>query len=267
MELWDDEGFGRVANTIGTPLFVDNLIESMARTSYARVCVEIDTKCTYPDHATVVLDDKRTFKIPFKYNWKPQRCTRCDVFGHSEGNCPKRKLENKKKNWDKVWVQIGAIIVEEDDHVRGHEKQKEGGSLTGSNDETMEPRDTKGEDSANEKHTEIKEDKWETPNKRHTTRATTTAECREIGQSVVQGKVQEVLQIKTPNMLGKIVSEYEKGKAIATQGQQQQQVGDNGKDGFMKDARSSGTLSKDTLGKGSAKGNASQHTQQFRRGT
>ncbi|KAF5203375.1 hypothetical protein FRX31_007038, partial [Thalictrum thalictroides] len=36
MELWDDEGFGRVANTIGTPLFVDNLIESMARTSYAR---------------------------------------------------------------------------------------------------------------------------------------------------------------------------------------------------------------------------------------
>ncbi|KAF5202725.1 hypothetical protein FRX31_007689, partial [Thalictrum thalictroides] len=36
MELWDDEGFGRVASTIGTPLFVDNLTESMTRTSYAR---------------------------------------------------------------------------------------------------------------------------------------------------------------------------------------------------------------------------------------
>ncbi|KAF5184564.1 hypothetical protein FRX31_025851 [Thalictrum thalictroides] len=67
-------------------------------------------------------------------------------------------------------------------------------------------------------------------------------------------------------MSGKTVSENEKGKAVSTQGQQQ--VGDNGKEGFMKDARSSSsTLSKDTFGKGSAKGNASQHTQQFRRET
>ncbi|KAF5208173.1 hypothetical protein FRX31_002240 [Thalictrum thalictroides] len=36
MELWDDEGFGRVASTIGKPLFVDKLTESMTRTSYAR---------------------------------------------------------------------------------------------------------------------------------------------------------------------------------------------------------------------------------------
>ncbi|KAF5190375.1 hypothetical protein FRX31_020038, partial [Thalictrum thalictroides] len=35
MELWDDEGFGRVASTIGKPLFVDKLTESMTRTSYA----------------------------------------------------------------------------------------------------------------------------------------------------------------------------------------------------------------------------------------
>ncbi|KAF5202724.1 hypothetical protein FRX31_007688 [Thalictrum thalictroides] len=76
MELWDDEGFGRVASTIGKPLFVDKLTESMTRTSYARVCVEIDTKCTYPDHATVVLDEQRTFKIPFEYNWRGKRSWR-----------------------------------------------------------------------------------------------------------------------------------------------------------------------------------------------
>ncbi|KAF5181014.1 hypothetical protein FRX31_029400, partial [Thalictrum thalictroides] len=58
MELWDDEGFGRIVSAIGTPLFVDKLTETMARISYAR--------------------------------------------------------------------------------VRGHEKQKEGGSLTGSSNETME---------------------------------------------------------------------------------------------------------------------------------
>ncbi|KAF5192978.1 hypothetical protein FRX31_017436 [Thalictrum thalictroides] len=36
IELWDDEGFGRFASTIGTPMFVDKLTETMARTSYAR---------------------------------------------------------------------------------------------------------------------------------------------------------------------------------------------------------------------------------------
>ncbi|KAF5188199.1 hypothetical protein FRX31_022213, partial [Thalictrum thalictroides] len=97
-----------------------------------------------------------------------------------------RKLENKKKNGDKVWVQTGAIIVEEDEHVRGYEKQKEGGSLTDSNDKTMEPRDIKGKESVNEKHTEMDDDKWETPRKRHTARATTTAECEDNGMTVVQ---------------------------------------------------------------------------------
>ncbi|KAF5177885.1 hypothetical protein FRX31_032529 [Thalictrum thalictroides] len=68
----------------------------MAKTSYARVCIEVDTKCTYPDHATVVLDEKRTFKIPFEYNRKPQKCARCDIFGHNNQNCPKLK-EGKEK--------------------------------------------------------------------------------------------------------------------------------------------------------------------------
>ncbi|KAF5178428.1 hypothetical protein FRX31_031988 [Thalictrum thalictroides] len=85
MELWDDEGFGRVASTIGTPLFIDKLTETMTRTSYAR-----------------------------------------------------RKLETKRKNGDKVWVQTGAITVEDDEQVRRHETQKEGGSLTSSSNETME---------------------------------------------------------------------------------------------------------------------------------
>ncbi|KAF5175150.1 hypothetical protein FRX31_035264, partial [Thalictrum thalictroides] len=75
----------------------------MTRTSYARVCVEIDTKCTYPDHATVVLDEQRTFKISFEYNWKPNKCSRCNIFGHNNQGCPKQKLERKNKAGDRVW--------------------------------------------------------------------------------------------------------------------------------------------------------------------
>ncbi|KAF5208142.1 hypothetical protein FRX31_002271 [Thalictrum thalictroides] len=55
------------------------------------------------------------------------------------------------------------------------------------------------------------------------------------------------------------------GKAIATQGQQQGGGNSNKIDGFMKDARRSDAPSKD--GKGNAKGNVSQHTQQYKRRT
>lgn len=48
MELWDEEGFSLVASVIGNPLFTDRLVEERKRTSYARICVEIDTNCKYP---------------------------------------------------------------------------------------------------------------------------------------------------------------------------------------------------------------------------
>ncbi|KAF5177959.1 hypothetical protein FRX31_032454, partial [Thalictrum thalictroides] len=87
---------------------------------------EVDTRCTYPDHATVVHDEKRTFKIPFEYNWKPQRCTSCDVFGHNVSNCPKTKMMKKKKAGDKVWVQTSAMIsIDVEEYEMGADKKEE----------------------------------------------------------------------------------------------------------------------------------------------
>lgn len=43
-ELWDDKGFSIVGSAVGNPLFTDTLTEERKRTSYARICVEIDTK-------------------------------------------------------------------------------------------------------------------------------------------------------------------------------------------------------------------------------
>ncbi|KAF5185911.1 Rna exonuclease [Thalictrum thalictroides] len=103
MELWDRKGFSKVGSTIGVPLFVDKLTEERRRTAYARMCIEVDTNCKFHKDVTVVLDQKKACTILVEYNWKPPRCTHCDVIGHTDKKCP-----SKPKNTEKgatVWLQ------------------------------------------------------------------------------------------------------------------------------------------------------------------
>ncbi|KAF5195235.1 hypothetical protein FRX31_015178, partial [Thalictrum thalictroides] len=50
IELWDRKGFSQVGSAIGRPLFADKPTEDRSRTSYARLCIEVDLKCKYPNH-------------------------------------------------------------------------------------------------------------------------------------------------------------------------------------------------------------------------
>lgn len=69
MELWDDEGFSIVGCSVGIPLFTDRLTKERKRASYARIYVEIDTRCKYHNSVTVVVDDRKAYSLPIEYNW------------------------------------------------------------------------------------------------------------------------------------------------------------------------------------------------------
>lgn len=74
VELWDEDGFSDVGSAIELPLFVDRLTEEAKRTMYARICIEIDVDCEYPDAIPVVLDQRRVYLLPVEYDWKPPKC-------------------------------------------------------------------------------------------------------------------------------------------------------------------------------------------------
>ncbi|KAF5200471.1 hypothetical protein FRX31_009942, partial [Thalictrum thalictroides] len=107
----------------GLSLFVDKLTEERKITSYARVCIEVDTKCKFQKEVMVVLDKKKAFKIPVEYNWKPTKCSHCDVFGHTDQKCG-----NKPKKLEKgatVWLQKGIIFydMQHNEVDRDHETE------------------------------------------------------------------------------------------------------------------------------------------------
>lgn len=99
MELWDEEGFYVVRSAVGNPLFTDTLTEERKRMNYAHMCVEIDMNCKYPNNVTIVVDDRKAYNLSVEYNWRPPKCTICEMFGHTVDRCG-RNTKNKSAN---IW--------------------------------------------------------------------------------------------------------------------------------------------------------------------
>lgn len=99
MEMWDDEGFSLMGSPVGNPLFTDRLTEERKRTSFTRICVEIEVKCKYPNSVTVVVDEKKAYNLPVEYNWRPPMCSTCQVFGHGMVRCGKNNNHKTSSVW------------------------------------------------------------------------------------------------------------------------------------------------------------------------
>ncbi|KAF6175484.1 hypothetical protein GIB67_021974 [Kingdonia uniflora] len=53
INMKNHEGLGRIASSVGIPLYLDKATEEGTRTIFSRVCVEISTKCKYPEVITL----------------------------------------------------------------------------------------------------------------------------------------------------------------------------------------------------------------------
>ncbi|KAG5238005.1 proline-rich receptor protein [Salix suchowensis] len=89
--LWTKQGLSQVASMVGKPLSCDEHTHECTRLDFARVCVEVDAALPFVHHFEIVcaLSDN-PIRIEVEYEWKPRRCDKCKVFGHS---CPKPQSE------------------------------------------------------------------------------------------------------------------------------------------------------------------------------
>ncbi|KAL5706635.1 hypothetical protein ACHQM5_024778 [Ranunculus cassubicifolius] len=179
-DMWDELGFSQVASTIGKPMYPDKQTETKVHTDFARVCVEIDTECTYPEVVPVIIDGGKKLCIPVEYKWKPPQCHKCNVFGHSKFKCPKNEDAYHKQEV-KIWQQKKKARKE-------NQRQKEASSAnarTELNKETNQRKENK-ENMDDER-------RWEIPSKKHTFRPrrvlqTEEGEISTRGDPLVSGK-------------------------------------------------------------------------------
>ncbi|XP_021979680.1 uncharacterized protein LOC110875789 [Helianthus annuus] len=101
---YTDDGLSLLASKLGVPKRLDGYTadmctENWGRSSFARALIEITADKELKDQIVVAipkLDDDGyiTEIVDVEYEWKPQRCSLCCVFGHNDQVCGKN--ENKK---------------------------------------------------------------------------------------------------------------------------------------------------------------------------
>ncbi|KAI0496513.1 hypothetical protein KFK09_022832 [Dendrobium nobile] len=78
---WMPVGISKIATKIGHPLAVNALTASKSRLTYARVCVQVDAKATFPETVPICVEGK-LFNLKIQYEWRPAFCEFCGSLNH-----------------------------------------------------------------------------------------------------------------------------------------------------------------------------------------
>nr|GEU76532.1 hypothetical protein [Tanacetum cinerariifolium] len=89
---FSEDGLSAIATKLGTPLMLDSYtsnmcMQSWARSSYARVMIELRANVELKDNIVVAMpkitrEGHYTCNVRVEYEWKPPRCSSCKVFRH-----------------------------------------------------------------------------------------------------------------------------------------------------------------------------------------
>ncbi|GJU33568.1 RNA-directed DNA polymerase, eukaryota, reverse transcriptase zinc-binding domain protein [Tanacetum coccineum] len=106
LEAWTHRGLSALASRVGKPLIMDAMTtkmcnEGLGSLRYARILIEANATKGLVDFMEILYLNKQNGeqyvkKVKVEYDWKPQICPQCLVFGHSGVNCPKKEKEIKK---------------------------------------------------------------------------------------------------------------------------------------------------------------------------
>jgi hypothetical protein len=90
--LWSKQGLSLAASMVGRPLSCDELTYSCTRLEYARLCVELDAALPFIHSFDIDCPlSAEPITVTVEYEWKPSRCGKCNIFGHS---CPTPSIPN-----------------------------------------------------------------------------------------------------------------------------------------------------------------------------
>ncbi|KAJ6430799.1 hypothetical protein OIU84_018331 [Salix udensis] len=126
--LWNKDGLSLAASMVGKPLASDEATMKCSRLEYARVCIEVDASFPLINQFQVVSQlSEEPITVEVSYEWKPSRCAKCMVFGHSckvqdgqEAN--KGKIEEVENCTEKPTEQeVPRVQEHQKDHVKEHE--------------------------------------------------------------------------------------------------------------------------------------------------
>lgn len=109
--FWSAQAIGKVASAVGKPLYVDHRIEQMDMLTFARVCVEITADQPSCDSILLVHNGNSRI-VDVEYEWRPQVCSKCGIFGHNCNPSAPRQASNLRRPAAKAPVSVVPAPVQ-----------------------------------------------------------------------------------------------------------------------------------------------------------
>ncbi|GKB24961.1 RNA-directed DNA polymerase, eukaryota, reverse transcriptase zinc-binding domain protein [Tanacetum coccineum] len=111
LEAWTKDGISAMASSLGKPLRMDNItaqacVAERGRAEFARVLVEFEVKKDFKEHMLSKFNkilrscrywETKKVKVDVEYQWKPDICSHCMVFGHNKKVCKTLGNANEEK--------------------------------------------------------------------------------------------------------------------------------------------------------------------------
>ncbi|GAV92726.1 DUF4283 domain-containing protein [Cephalotus follicularis] len=89
VQYWNKIGLSYIASVLGKPLHMDTNTTHRHALMFARVCVDMPATSSFQESIILELVDGSTTSVGVEYPWKPNACTLCKVFDHSNRTYPR----------------------------------------------------------------------------------------------------------------------------------------------------------------------------------
>ncbi|KAL2934242.1 Axin interactor dorsalization-associated protein A [Bienertia sinuspersici] len=119
-KYWSQKSLEKLTRGIGKFVKVDHTTANRDRLAYARCMVEVKMDQYFPHQVCFLDEHNQKQSIPITYEWRPVKCSVCQLIGHDGGKCYKKKMTSTKAVWQQKKVQ-----QEEKEDARKKDKGKE----------------------------------------------------------------------------------------------------------------------------------------------
>ena len=78
---------------------MDRITTNKQHLAFAKVCIEVDASTEIPKSIEAKMRNGFVISISMVIPWLPQKCSQCNIFGHLDKNCLKKKSVPNTKVW------------------------------------------------------------------------------------------------------------------------------------------------------------------------
>ena len=96
---WGLDCLSKLGSLLSIPLKTDKYTKERAMIRYARLLIEIPIDGPFPEYIEFINEHGILTRQSVEYEWKPDKCEHCGMFGHLEDSCRKKQ---PRKEWRPV---------------------------------------------------------------------------------------------------------------------------------------------------------------------